>query len=117
MPVNVHGKTDRAAVRSLPLPQADCGGTGEALTETEKKLVEVMKEIVPDETIDAVQISSHTSFFELGGNSLLLVKLQQLLSTRFYRKFALIDLFGAATLARAYGGEDRSIAFGFDRRC
>ena len=98
MPVNVHGKTDRAAVRSLPLPQADCGRTGEALTETEKKLVEVMKEIVPDETIDAVQISSHTSFFELGGNSLLLVKLQLLLSTRFDRKFALIDLFGAATL-------------------
>ena len=57
-----------------------------------------MKEIVPDETIDAVQISSHTSFFELGGNSLLLVKLQLLLSTRFDRKFALIDLFGAATL-------------------
>ena len=98
MPVNVHGKTDRAAVRSLPLPQADCGRTGEALTETEKKLVEVMKEIVPDETIDAVQISSQTSFFELGGNSLLLVKLQLLLSTRFDRKFALIDLFSAATL-------------------
>ena len=98
MPVNVHGKTDRAAVRSLPLPQADPGRTGEALTETEKKLVEVIKEIVPDETIDAVQISSHTSFFELGGNSLLLVKLQLLLSARFDRKFALIDLFSAATL-------------------
>ena len=98
MPVNVHGKTDRAAVGSLPLPQAECGRTGEALTETEKKLVEVMKEIVPDETVDAIQISSQTSFFELGGNSLLLVKLQLLLSTRFDRKFTLIDLFSAATL-------------------
>ena len=98
MPVNVHGKTDRAAVQSLPLPQADYGRTGEALTETEKKLVEVMREIVPDETIDAVQISSHTSFFELGGNSLLLVKLQLLLSSRFDRKFALIDLIANATL-------------------
>lgn len=98
MPVNVHGKTDRAAMRALPLPQANCGRTGDALTETEQKLVEVMKEIVPDETVDAVQISSHTSFFELGGNSLLLVKLQMLLNTRFDRKFALIDLFSAATL-------------------
>lgn len=98
MPVNVHGKTDRAAMRSLPLPQANCGRTGDELTETEQKLVEVMKEIVPDETVDAVQISSHTSFFELGGNSLLLVKLQMLLNTRFDRKFALIDLFSAATL-------------------
>ena len=98
MPVNVHGKTDRAAMRALPLPQANCGRTGDALTETEQKLVEVMKEIVPDETVDAVQISSHTSFFELGGNSLLLVKLQMLLNARFDRRFALIDLFSAATL-------------------
>lgn len=98
MPVNVHGKTDRAAMRALPLPQANVGRTGDALTETEQKLVEVMKEIVPDETVDAVQVSSHTSFFELGGNSLLLVKLQMLLNTRFDRKFALIDLFSAATL-------------------
>ena len=99
MPVNAHGKTDRRAVQSLPLPQAaDCGRSGDALTATEKKLVEVMKEIVPDETVEAVHVSSNTSFFELGGNSLLLVKLQLLLSSRFDRKFALIDLFSAATL-------------------
>ena len=99
MPVTVHGKTDRAAVRALPLPQqANAGRTGDALTATERKLVQVMKEIVPDETVDAVQVSSQTSFFELGGNSLLLVKLQMLLNTRFDRKFALIDLFSAATL-------------------
>lgn len=98
LPVNAHGKTDRLTLQTLPLPQTDRGRSGEALTETERKLVDIMKEIVPDEIAESVQVSSQTSFFELGGNSLLLVKLQVLINTRFHLKLSLIDLFGAATL-------------------
>lgn len=98
MPVNAHGKMDRAAVQALALPQSDRGRTGEVLSETERQLVTVWKEIVPAEMADAIQISSQTSFFELGGNSLLLVKLQMLINTRFHLQLSLIDLFSAASL-------------------
>lgn len=99
IPVNAHGKTDRAAVKALPLPQANRGRTGEALSETERKLIEVWKEVIgDDEATGAVEVSDQASFFEFGGNSLLLVKLQILISMRFHAKLSLVDLLGAASL-------------------
>ena len=99
MPVTAHGKIDRAAVRLLPLPQSANGvRTGETLNDIERKLVDVWKEVVPRDTVDSVQITTHTSFFELGGNSLLLVKLQHVVNQRFGVKLSLLDLLGASTL-------------------
>lgn len=73
LPVNTHGKTDRSAIQTLSLPKAEQGRTGEELSDTEKQLVAIWKEVVPEEMVGAIQASSQTSFFELGGNSLLLV--------------------------------------------
>ena len=98
MPMNAHGKTDRKAVQALPLPQTDRGRTGEALSEMEQTLLAIWKEVVPVEMADVVDIGSQTSLFELGGNSLLLVKLQSLVNKRFDVNLSLIDLFGAASL-------------------
>ncbi|KAL8764126.1 MAG: hypothetical protein Q9184_000268 [Pyrenodesmia sp. 2 TL-2023] len=98
LPVNAHGKTDRSAIQTLPLPKADQGRTGKDLSNTEKQLVAIWKEVVPEEMVDAIQASSQTSFFELGGNSLLLVKLQMRVNTHFGIQLSLIDLFGAASL-------------------
>ena len=98
MPMNAHNKTDRKAVQALPLPQTDHGRTGEALSEMERTLLEVWKEVVPAEMADVVDIGSQTGLFELGGNSLLLVKLQSLVNKRFDVGLSLIDLFGAASL-------------------
>lgn len=100
LPVNTHGKTDRAAVQQLPLPQAQTapGRSGDDMTETEKTLASIWKEVANSEAVDAVQLSSQTSFFELGGNSLLLVKLQMLVNTHFNIKLSLIDLFSSSTL-------------------
>lgn len=98
LPVNAHGKTDRTGIQALPLPEADQGRTGEELNETEKQLVAIWKEVVPEEMADAIQASSQTSFFELGGNSLLLVKLQMRINRQFDIQLSLIDLFGAASL-------------------
>ena len=56
------------------------------------------KEAVPDKTAEVIQVSSQTSFFELGGNALLLLKLQILINTQSNVKLSVIDLFGAAPL-------------------
>lgn len=108
MPTNAHGKVDRAAVGRMALPAAAAAGAGgrgvEALSETEGGLLEVWKQVVlegdgaGEDLLAAVQVTNLTSFFELGGNSLLLVKLQMLIASRFGVRVPLVDLFGAADL-------------------
>ncbi|KAF5861957.1 hypothetical protein ETB97_012280 [Aspergillus alliaceus] len=98
MPVNAHGKTDRAAVQAMGLPQAHREHTSKELSETERQLAEIWKEVVPGDVAGAIKIDGHTSFFELGGNSLLLVKLQVLISMRFNAKLSLVDLFSVSSL-------------------
>ncbi|KAL8919690.1 MAG: hypothetical protein Q9208_006643 [Pyrenodesmia sp. 3 TL-2023] len=98
LPVNTHGKTDRSAIQALPLPKAEQGRTGEDLSDTENHVVVIWKEVVPKEMVDAIRASSQTSFFELGGNSLLLVRLQMRINKQFDIQLSLIDLFGAASL-------------------
>ncbi|KAH9905503.1 hypothetical protein F4778DRAFT_803016 [Xylariomycetidae sp. FL2044] len=109
MPTNAHGKTDRNAVSQLALPQASAGKESRAedkLTDTETKLLQIWKEVVthPEaetkskDVVSAIEVTSMTTFFELGGNSLLLVKLQMLISIRFNVKVSLMDLLGALSL-------------------
>ena len=99
LPINAHGKIDRAAVRALPLPQAAQKRSQATLTETESKLLGLWKEAVAAKSQDTnVEIDNQTTFFELGGDSLLLVKLQILINMRFDVKLTLLDLFGAVSL-------------------
>ncbi|CAJ2513372.1 Uu.00g014910.m01.CDS01 [Anthostomella pinea] len=98
IPVNPHGKADRAVVQALEIQQAKGGRTAEDLAETERTLVELWKEVIPDHVAGALEASDSTSFFELGGNSLLLVTLQIMINMRFNAKLSLTDLFGAVTL-------------------
>jgi hybrid polyketide synthase/nonribosomal peptide synthetase ACE1 len=99
LPISVHGKVDRAAVRALPLPQADQKRSEATLTDTESKLLGIWKEALAVRSQDGnVEIDNQTTFFELGGDSLLLVKLQILINMRFGVKLTLLDLFGAVSL-------------------
>jgi len=55
------------------------------LSETEGGLLQVRKDIIDSEfnnVTGTIQVESDTSFFELGGNSLLPIKLQTLISIR-----------------------------------
>jgi hybrid polyketide synthase/nonribosomal peptide synthetase ACE1 len=104
LPISVHGKVDRAAVRALPLPQADQKRSEATLTETESKLLGIWKEALAVRSQDGnVEIDNQTTFFELGGDSLLLVKLQILINMRFGVKLTLLDLFGAVSLCSMAG--------------
>lgn len=101
LPVNSHGKTDRQAVSALPLPTAQTTTetrSGEDLGETERKLVEIWMEAVPEEMKGSMLPNSQTSFFELGGNSLLLVRLQRAVKKEFGVELGIVDLFEASTL-------------------
>lgn len=98
IPLNAHGKTDRRAVSEVPLPTASDDKTTFTLTETEAALKSLWRDIVPKDIIKLVPVSDMTSFFEVGGNSLLLVKLQIMIRTRFAAALSLVELFENNTL-------------------
>lgn len=98
IPLNAHGKTDRRAVSEMPLPTASEDKTIFTLTETEQALKSLWTEIVPKDIIKLMSVSDMTSFFEVGGNSLLLVKLQIMIRTRFAAALSLVELFENNTL-------------------
>lgn len=98
IPLNTHGKTDRRAVSEMPLPTASDDKESFTLTETEEALKALWIDIVPKDIIKLVSVSDRTSFFEVGGNSLLLVKLQIMIRTRFAAALSLVELFENNTL-------------------
>ncbi|KAI2758968.1 hypothetical protein DTO006G1_6365 [Penicillium roqueforti] len=98
VPMNVHGKTDRKALYNIPLPDIVTSGPSERglMNFQEKKLCGLWEEILP--AYGAV-ISSGTDFFHVGGNSLLLVKLQRRLKEAFAFSPRLADLMNSSTLS------------------
>ncbi|EME40768.1 hybrid polyketide synthetase [Dothistroma septosporum NZE10] len=103
MPMSTHGKVDRATIRALGLPQLSSRRGQEALTETEEKLLKIWKEVGLAAAPEAVPVDNQTTFFEMGGNSILLVKLQILISMHFNVKISLLDLFNAVSLGAMSG--------------
>ena len=94
MPTTPNGKVDR---RSLPEPQwAQASGAGEYVaprTPLESQLAAVWTEI-----LGVPKIGVHDSFFELGGNSLMAVRLTARIRAEFQVELPLVSLFTAPTL-------------------
>ena len=93
LPLTLNGKVDR---RALPVPQADAyvrhryeAPTGHA----EKTLAEIWSQVLSVE-----RVSRHDNFFQLGGHSLLVLKLVQQMRRRGLRT-AVGTVFTAPTLA------------------
>ncbi|KAL1618817.1 putative Hybrid PKS-NRPS biosynthetic cluster [Neofusicoccum ribis] len=101
LPLTPHLKVDRKAVRTLPIPShtpaTPTAPTPTAdLTPTESRLATIWQTMLPSAT---GPITSSTEFFHIGGNSLLLVKLQALIRTTFAAHLRLIDVMNAGTLS------------------
>ncbi|TPX24000.1 putative Hybrid PKS-NRPS biosynthetic cluster [Coccidioides immitis] len=100
MPLSVNGKVDRRALRELPL--ASISGTSRAvveLNETESGLLEIWEEVISKDVLRSYNIDGSTDFFNIGGNSMLLIKVQDLIKRRFDISLALIHLFENSTLS------------------
>ncbi|PKY00812.1 hypothetical protein P168DRAFT_275300 [Aspergillus campestris IBT 28561] len=103
LPVNSHGKVDRRAIEALPYHATipiDTSDTEPSLTEEEEHLRILWRQVLPTEVAQLHQIGPKSDFFHVGGNSILLVKLQQSIVQAFGRKIALVELFERATLAQ-----------------
>ncbi|KAJ6141247.1 hypothetical protein N7470_010143 [Penicillium chermesinum] len=84
IPLNSHGKVDRLAIATIPVhSQADDPESSHEITDTEKALWELWREILPQSVMDGVVINANYDFFQLGGNSLLTVRLQSRIREAF----------------------------------
>lgn len=102
-PLTNHSKVDRRALKNMALPlrvTVDTYGNAE-LTETMAQLRLVWREVLGknSEKLGLV-ITASTDFFLVGGNSLLLVRLQSRICQAFSIAIRLVDLLSASTLGQ-----------------
>jgi amino acid adenylation domain-containing protein len=99
LPLTPNGKIDR---KRLPNPQAAIAqsaagaeaGTGVLMTLPQRRVAGLWREV-----LHAERIGLYDNFFDLGGHSLLLVKLQAALKREFGRDLPLVELFQHTTVS------------------
>ncbi|SKA48843.1 amino acid adenylation domain-containing protein, partial [Chitinophaga eiseniae] len=93
-PVNRNGKIDRKA---LPLVESAAGAEFiSPLGDTAEMLANIWSEVL---SLNREKIGANSTFFELGGNSLLLIKLQVRMKERLGINVAVAELFTYSSVA------------------
>lgn len=110
LPLTNHSKIDRKAVQKLPLPsrvqiQRGEGRDGEAseleFTEAMAQLRVIWRDVLGGHFQSlGLEVKPSTSFFAVGGNSLLVLRLQQQIRRILQVAVPLVELLGANTLAQ-----------------
>jgi amino acid adenylation domain-containing protein len=95
-PLTPNGKVDR---KSLPAPISQTPKGEESisdmvLTPVQRQVADIWKVVLSRE-----RVGLHDNFFDLGGHSLLLVKLQSRLQSEFRCQIQLVELFQRTTIA------------------
>lgn len=110
-PLSNHSKVDRKAIKALPLPKRTQAAQQEdvELTETMLQMRGVWREVLGKINKDlGLEIGPSTSFFLVGGNSLLIIRLQSQIRITFNIALSLHDLLGANTLSEMAHKVDES---------
>jgi amino acid adenylation domain-containing protein len=95
VPLTSNGKIDRQSLPS-PVNERVTPGKDYAIPQTplERELATIWSEL-----LELRQVSIHDDFFEIGGHSLLAVRMRSMVEDRLKRDMALRDLFRAPTIA------------------
>ncbi|KAF5538673.1 polyketide synthase [Fusarium mexicanum] len=94
IPRTAHLKIDRKAIQEMPVQISTSHDSG-TLTVAEQRLSELWRRVLP---LDPGSLSPESDFFLIGGNSILLVKLQALLRQTFKTAPRLVALMGVSKL-------------------
>lgn len=102
MPLTISSKIDRAAIQQLPLPDLretrDSRSSATELSEVERRMAALWRDILPSEILDNTILGPDTDFFAVGGNSLLLARLQGAIKESFNVTVPLVQLFRTSAL-------------------
>lgn len=103
MPLNANGKVDRKALMSMDVQEELVRDVIDPRNETEKSILAMWKDVLG---IDHVGVEDN--FFEIGGDSVLILKIHQKLCATFDNQLTVVDLFKypkISQLAEHVGGE------------
>ena len=93
IPLGVNGKINRRAIDAITLPlDFDDDEVATELEDNEKELLRVWKEVLHSTVGKSLKIDRDTDFFEAGGNSLLMIKLQAAIQQEMGVKMALVEM-------------------------
>lgn len=100
IPVTRNFKIDRNAIQALELPDLSAGiekgcASDVVATITEKKLAQLWRSVISHGIGD---LTSETSFFDVGGNSIQLVKLQSAIKRSLHSAPRLVEMMNCGTL-------------------
>ncbi|KAI1419258.1 hybrid PKS-NRPS PsoA [Xylaria sp. FL1777] len=107
IPATPNGKIDRVAVDQLPIPEPagvkTNGHLKNGFTPWEQSMKEVWEEALSTQTTltsngNDTTIQPTSDFFEIGGNSILMIKLKTLLQVQFGITVSMPELFHSSTL-------------------
>jgi acyl carrier protein len=94
LPVNPNGKIDR---RALPAPDRSRPELETTFVAPQTVAEEILAEIWSD-VLGIEKVGVHDNFFDIGGHSLLMVKVHTKLRTAFGRQLSMIELFRYPTI-------------------
>jgi amino acid adenylation domain-containing protein len=92
-PLTPSGKTDRRALPMLKVQNPEKKVSEIPVSDTERRIVEIWQDV-----LNTDQIGIHDSFFEIGGNSLLLLRVQKQLIEEFGPGLRTVTLFQYPTI-------------------
>jgi acyl carrier protein len=95
LPLTINGKLDRPALPNVEI-KTDNQGVKAPRTQVEKEVRKIWVQIL---NINPLFISTDSNFFDLGGNSLLLIRLKAKIEQHFkHKNLKIIDLFKHTTI-------------------
>lgn len=110
MPLNHSGKIDREKLSGIHLRESDAAEYRESSSETEKQLQEIWRSLLEH---DRIGVDEH--FFDIGGNSILAVRMHSRIAELYPDQLGIADIFANPTIAKlakhieaARGGENRN---------
>lgn len=109
MPLSVNGKVDRNYLKKLKIEKTVSSKTHEPESEMEKKIKEIWISLIGISNIDV-----NDNFYQVGGNSLLIIRLQGEINRKFDVSLEVVELFSNSTIrsqAKLLGGEQTNSAF------
>ncbi|RKH14123.1 amino acid adenylation domain-containing protein [Corallococcus sp. CA053C] len=94
LPLNRNGKVDRGALPEPTPVQQEAVPYEAPVTELEQRIAAIWQE-----TLKVERVGLHSSFFDLGGHSLLMVQVHEKLSVLMGRRLSMVELFQHPTVA------------------
>ncbi len=108
LPVTINGKIDRSALAASFTHARSAAEPDRPQTETERRLAAIWRELLAIEG----ELGAGESFFELGGNSLLALRLVARINEAFGTSMTVRAVFEGPALGALAGGIDRAVAGG-----